>query len=141
MIVGRILKKLDVFSTTEFLKINGQNAHKTKTGGFLTLIFVALVLFILIIRLKSRSNGELMTFKAKTQFNLDHIALNTSSFSKEKFMLAVGIKDEIFQFNVDHFHMELRVITIYNNDKVKQTIEEKNYRLEPCYPFHWDITP
>ena len=56
-------------------------------------------------------------------------------------MLAVGIKDEIFQYNVDHFHMELRVITIYNNDKVKQTIEEKNYRLEPCYPFHWDITP
>ena len=86
LIVGRFLKKLDVFSTTEFL------------------------------RLMSRSNGELMTFKAKTQFNLDTLTLNTSSFSKEKFMLAVGVRDSIYQFNADHFHMELRTTSFFEND-------------------------
>ena len=66
MILSNLLVNLDVFSTTEFLKINRKNAYKTKTGGFLTLIFVGLIVFILTMRIKSRINGELMSFKSKT---------------------------------------------------------------------------
>ena len=116
MLHSRWLRKLDVFSTTDFWKISRENAYKTKTGGALTIIFIGLILLILSMRLKSRGNGELMTFKSKTQYDTESLTLNTSTEAKDKFMLGVAVYRSSHFYNNNDFHVELRTTSLNRND-------------------------
>ena len=46
-----ILLKIDLISSTDFLKIKKKTAYKTKTGGLLSILFLIIMIGILSTRL------------------------------------------------------------------------------------------
>ena len=54
MFISVILIKLDLFSVTEFFKINRESSQKTRTGGFFTLVLIGLIIYLISSRMKSR---------------------------------------------------------------------------------------
>lgn len=52
-----ILHKLDVLSSINLLKINKESNYRTRFGGLMTIIFIAIIIIIFAFRLRARING------------------------------------------------------------------------------------
>ena len=137
--IRRLAKKLDLFSSIQLLRFQGDAETKTLTGGIISLaifIYLAITFFNMIV--DTFHKVVITSISDTTRADTPSSLYISTENNGEKFMLWV----EVFQFNLNsgprYFDVFLR------NSFMKLAVvtnESIYYKLEPCTKDHWQYLP
>jgi len=137
--IRRLAKKLDLFSSIQLLRFQGDAETKTLTGGIISLaifIYLSVTFFNMII--DTFHKVVITSITDTTQADTPSSLYISTQNNAEKFMLGV----EVFQFNLNtgprYFDVFLRnsfmKLAVVSNESIY-------YNLEPCTKSHWQYLP
>ena len=128
------LKKCDLFSQSNFLRLNGDSEYSTATGGFISLSII--ILFIVLF-----FNMGLKTFKKQviysekyTEFQIDPRSYTIKLGPGGDMMFAIGIFQVDLNSNLRYF--DVKVLQQYYSSGF-ELLSSEEIQLKPCIQKHF----
>ena len=131
------LRKLDVFGAPVRLAFEGKYVHKTRSGGFITIIIFVAVASIFINSMMTLFQRLELTIETDTDYTLTppNITLDNTNF-----MFAIGIQDPSITFQNSIFSYYLEYNYKSNQDGQIKLIQQ-NLSLIPCSASNFSYYP
>ena len=135
--VVSLIKMLDLNSSSNFIRFNGDDSYSTVFGGLLSLFIISVFIGLFANTGLMTLNQEIISSTTDIQIDLDPTAFTINNNPSENFMFSVGL----FGFNLSDPHIKLFNISLnidYYSPLLK-LINTTQIPLQMCTSDHFNF--
>jgi hypothetical protein len=129
-LLQKLLKKIDLFPTDQFVRYNGESEYTTATGGLVSLALIVVILILFSNKGIQTLDRSTISSSISTKFEVNPSPIKVITSPKGGFMFAVGL----FNINLNDPTVTYFNITLFQNyySPLWQVINYTQVPLVPC---------